>query len=220
MSQPQFTKDKSVLKQVLGLERLAEEYRPRRRLPRTSSFQFCSRAVHPTLRQHLQLSMDEGSTYSTMREKVINYESTTASWNSSTAYKEMEGFNKGQRQERWKGEAYGKDPKGKGKGKIDGKSKGKQFDTNKGKSFKSFGKQDGEGKETGGLAHDACKLCGARGHWSRQCPVCSLRQVANENETPAGSPANGGGAQSSAQGSRLWTWTLWRSPTVKLQFEW
>lgn len=121
--------------------------------------------------------MDEGSTYSTTREKVINYERTTASWNSSTAYKEMEGFNKGQRQERWKGEAYGKDSTGKGKGKIDGKSKGKQFDTNKGKSFKSLGKQDGEGKETGGLAHDACKLCGAIGVDSVLCVFCVRWQM-------------------------------------------
>ena len=37
---------------------------------------------------------------------------------------------------------------------------------------------------------------GGRGHWTGECPVCSLRQVAKENETRAGgSTTNGGGAQ-------------------------
>ena len=56
----------------------------------------------------------------------------------------------------------------------------------------------------GKLPYDACKLCGARGHWSKECPVRSLRQVTDDTKQAAGSPqaagstasGSGGGAQS------------------------
>ena len=126
----------------------------------------------------------------------------------------VKGFNKGKSKKGGKGKPYGKDDKGKGKGKSDGKSKGKQNDTYKGKGFKGYGKQDGQGKGKGGLAYDACKLCGGKGHWSRECPVRSLRQVAKENEIPAAS--SGAGVQSSAQSSTTGTSTVRRVQIIDL----
>ena len=162
-----------MLEQVLGLERLADEYRSvaKEEISDNTKLSVLLRVVHPTLRQHLQLSMDEGSTYATTREKFVNYERTTASWNSSTVYKELDirdrdkgdeavpmeidtvkGFNKGEGKKGGKGKSYGKDSKSKGKGKNDWKPKRKQSDTYEGKGFKGYGKQDGQGK--GGLAYD------------------------------------------------------------------
>ena len=164
---PQFTKDKSVLEQVLGLERLADEYHS------AAKEEISDNTKLSVLRQHIQLSMDEGSTYATTREKFVNYERTTASWNSSTVYKELDirdrdkgdeavpmeidtvkGFNKGKGKKGGKGKSYGKDSKSKGKGKNDWKPKRKQSDTYEGKGFKGYGKQDGQGKGKGGLAYD------------------------------------------------------------------
>jgi len=100
-----------------------------------------------------------------MREKVINYERTTTSWNSATVYREMDikdkhqhdeavpmevdrvkGFPKGKGKKGGKGKSFGKDGKSKGKGKGDGKSKGQNFDcNNKGKNPKGYGKNNGKG---------------------------------------------------------------------------
>ena len=154
-----------MLEQVLGLERLADEYHS------AAKEEISDNTKLSVLRQHIQLSMDEGSTYATTREKFVNYERTTASWNSSTVYKELDirdrdkgdeavpmeidtvkGFNKGKGKKGGKGKSYGKDSKSKGKGKNDWKPKRKQSDTYEGKGFKGYGKQDGQGK--GGLAYD------------------------------------------------------------------
>ena len=93
-----------------------------------------------------------------MREKVINYERTTTSWNSATVYGEMDIKDKHQHDEavpmevdRVKGFPKGKGKKGgngksKGKGKGDGKSKGQNFDcNNKGKNPNGYGKNNGKG---------------------------------------------------------------------------
>ena len=68
-----------MLEQVLGLERLADEYHSaaEEEISDNKKLSVLLRVVHPALRQHLQLSMDESATYATTREKVVNYERTT-----------------------------------------------------------------------------------------------------------------------------------------------
>lgn len=57
---------------------------------------------------------------------------------------------------------------------MKGKDKGKS------KDLKDYSKvADGRGKGKG-LPADVCKLCGGRGHWSRECPVRNLRQVSQD----------------------------------------
>ena len=184
LNHPTFVKDKTVAEQVLGLERLAEEYQTVAGEEISDiKLSVLLKLVTPALRQHLQLSLDESASYATTREKVINYERTTTSWNSASVYREMDikdrhqydetvpmevdrvkGFPKGKGKKGSKGKSSEKDGKSKGKSKNDGKSKGKNFDYGKGKNSKGYGKNDGKGK--GGLAYDACNLCGQRGHWS------------------------------------------------------
>ena len=239
LNHPPFVKEKTVVEQVLGLERLAEEYHTvaKEEVSDNTKLSVLLKVVTPALRQHLQLSMDEAATFAPTREKVINYERTTTSWNSAAVYREMDikdkhqnveavpmevdrakGFPKGKGKKGSKGKGFGKDGKSNGKGKSDGKSKGKSFDYGKGKNSKGFGKFDGKGK--GGLAYDACKLCGQRGHWSKECPVRSLRQVAKEGETPAaGSPASGSGVHGGAQSSMAASTTVRRVQVINLDGE-
>lgn len=80
------------------------------------------------LRQHIQLTMDDKTTYSELREKLLSFERTATSYSSSSVYRQ---FDIGRREDkhdesvpmdidRIKGKVKGK-AKGKGKGKDKGK---------------------------------------------------------------------------------------------------
>ena len=230
LNHPNFSKEKHLLEQVLGLERIAEEYHTvaKEEISDNTKLSVLLRVVPQQLRQHLQLQLDEAATYAVVRERVLAYERTTTSWTSQAVYRELDikdsgnrndeavpmeidrvkGKSKGKQKGKGKSGKDGKDGKGKGGWKGDGKSKGKGYgynygyDVNKGKG-KNYGKASGE-KGKGKLPYDACKLCGARGHWSKECPVRSLRQVTDGTKQAAGSPqaagstasGSGGGAQS------------------------
>ena len=56
------------------------------------------------------------------------------------------------------------------------KGKGKQY---KGKDGKG---KDAKGKGKG-VSSDACKLCGGKGRWSKECPMRALRQVSETSST-------------------------------------
>ena len=86
-----------------------------------------------------------------------------------------------------KGKGKGKDKGGKSKGKQKGKGYGSYANTDyKGKGKQQKGK-DGKGKDTKGkgkgVSQDTCKLCGGKGHWSRGCPMRTLRQVSEVAST-------------------------------------
>ena len=218
LAHPPFKKD-GVLEQVLGLERLAEEYAQvsKEELSDNTKLSVLLKVVPNNLRQHLQLQMDESADYLSVREKVLAYERTTTSWSSHTVYRKLDIKKdekvdeavpmeidriKGKQKGTGKGKlkSSGKDVKGKGKFKDGGKSKNKD----KGKS-KDYGKQGDAGRGKGkGLPNDMCKLCGNRGHWSRECPVRTLRQVAqdsvstvNTQSLVSGATGSGGAVQGS-----------------------
>lgn len=109
----------------------------------------------------------------------------------------VKGKMKGKQKGKSKG---GKDSKGKGKWKDGGKNKGKDY---KGKS-KSYGKStDGAQGKGKGVPADTCKLCGNKGHWSRECPVRTLRQVSQDGQSTAASQSlvSGSSGQQGVQGS-------------------
>ena len=87
----------------------------------------------------------------------------------------------------------GKDFKGNGKGKSDGKTKGKVKGKSKdvGKSYSGAGQ--GKGKT---LPGDTCWVCGEKGHWGRECPKRTVRQVGRSDAQPAAaSPTSIGSSQ-------------------------
>lgn len=203
LAHPNFNSEKTLVEQVLGLERLADEYAKvaNEEISDSMKLSVLLKVVPQKLRQHLQLQLTDETDYATTKEKVISYERTTTSWSSQAVYQELKikdkpanddgpaamdvdrvkGREKGKKGKGKSSTKDGKDGKGKGKWKSDGKSKSKD----KGK-YKSSGKAaDGFGRGKGkGIAKDQCKLCGGFGHWGKECPVKSLRQVAE------GSPAS------------------------------
>ena len=83
--------------------------------------------------------------------------------------------------------------KGKEKGKGKGKDKGGKSTegerlcmavmptrTSRAKANNRKEKMAGKGN---GLSQDTCKLCGGKGHWSRECPMRTLRQVSETAST-------------------------------------
>lgn len=93
-----------------------------------------------------------------------------------------------------KGKDKGKGKKGKRKGGKDSKGKGKT--KNEGKA-KDYGKSNAGGQGKGKtLPMDTRKVCGARGHWGRECPQSNLRQVSQaETQSVAPSAVSSGGSQ-------------------------
>ena len=85
------TKDRTLLDQILGLERLRAEY------ARASGSDIADdvmlsvlvRALPKALQQHVQLQMTETSSYDQVRTMVISYERTTTSWSAGKIHSEL-----------------------------------------------------------------------------------------------------------------------------------
>ena len=187
----------TMLEQLLGLERLAEEYGKvaKEEIGDNTKLSVLLRVMPAAVRQHLQLQMTEDTSYKEAREKMLAYERTTTSWGSQAIYKELAITKDHDRHDevipmdvdRVKGKE-----KGKGKGKDKGKQKGKGFGSYANVDFKGKGKQfkgkDGKGKDAKakgkGVSADRCKLCGGKGHWSKDCPMRALRQVRSVRHLP------------------------------------
>ena len=128
------------------------------------------RCLPAHIRQHVQLNLEDTSTYSTVRTKVLGFESVTNSWSSQRIHTEF-GIagtqpNNGPQpmevdmvQYKGKGKPGGKSKSDKGKGKQGTKGK---FDKGKSKADKGKGKQpDAES--------NVCLYCKKAGHWKRDC---------------------------------------------------
>lgn len=213
MSLPPFVKDKTLLEQIQGLERLREEYRKAggQALPDDVLLSTLLRVLPTHIRQQMQLRMTETTTYSEVRALVLSYESVTTSWTSHKIHSE---FGIGVSASQPYGgpspmeiDMIGKNGKGKGKrGKTkskDGKGKGGSFKGKGGKdgfTGKGKGHQDTHGKGKGGgqsqKADGNCLYCGKYGHWKRDCRAFqrdkqngTVRQV--ENQPAASVTASG-----------------------------
>ena len=93
LNHPNFTKDKgmTMLEQLLGLERLAEEYGKvaKEEIGDNTKLSVLLRVMPAAVRQNLQLQMTEDTSYKEAREKMLAYERTTTSWGSQAIYKEL-----------------------------------------------------------------------------------------------------------------------------------
>eukprot|EP00435_Cladocopium_sp_Y103_P061798 s1685_g23.t1 len=155
VSFPNFQKDRTCLEQIQAMERLAEEYR------RASGHEVSDDVLLSTLlrvlpkpvQQHIHLQMDEGTTFSQIKDKVLSYEKVTHAWSkerllmdigaaplgSVTSYNIIGGGTAPMEINQIKGKGKkGKSPYGKAKGKgkpvfPKGSGKGKSFDKGKGK---------------------------------------------------------------------------------------
>lgn len=123
------------------------------------------------MREHLQLTIKETTTYTEIRETVLSHEQASKTWSQESVTKSLNV----------KPDPNGPAPmdvdriqeKGKGKGKY--KGKGKQ-------NGKSKGKQKGKyaGKKGDDVGQNQCRICYGNGHWSRDCPQ-RVQQVTETN---------------------------------------
>ena len=88
---PQFSKDRTLLDQVLGLERLRAEYAKSSGadVPDDLMLSVLVRSLPRHIQQHVQLQMDETSSYEDIRSLVIGYEKITTSWSPGKIHSEL-----------------------------------------------------------------------------------------------------------------------------------
>ena len=151
---PAFLKDKSVMECILASEEVVHQYNQvtGEEYPKSLLMGTLIRCSPPNLRQHLQLTLQDSSTYKSVKETMLLYEKTTKAWSSESVLKEV-GATQGARQDEPtpmeidQAQAH---YKGKGKGKGKGKSKGKSGWSSWGVGAGSAWKGRGRGKGKGG----------------------------------------------------------------------
>ena len=206
MGLPAFNKTKTLREQIEGLERIATEYqRVSGSMPGEDILLgTLLRCLPSQVRSHIQLQMDDTTSYASVRSFVLSYEVTTTTWSAAKVHQslgvteppsepfpmEVDALTKG------KGKGKGKGKSSKGKGKGDGKSskggqgkgksdKGNQGKGKHGKGSKGKGKGSGKHQNPNPAASVICHNCQKPGHYARDC--WSPKAV-NQVETPR-SPA-------------------------------
>ena len=212
---PVFGKEKSSLESILAFEQLVMQYEEASgsTYPLELMSATLIRCCQPKLREQLQLSINEESTYQEIRDKVLSFERVSKIWSTDQVLKHVQ-----ETPSYTGGAADGPTPmevdrieKG-GKGKQKGKNKGRGFSgsewlsswaygrgrgrgrQNKGKG-KGKSKGKAKGKKGGGnkgkgkkggrgkVVYGQCSNCYEFGHWAKDCPHM-VNQVKQEPVPP------------------------------------
>ena len=155
---PAFPKDKSVMECILALEEVVHQYNQvtGEEYPKSLLMGTLIRCSPPNLRQHLQLTLQDSSTYKSVKETMLLYEKTTKEWSSESVLREV-GATQGGRQgdeptpmevDQVQGHYKGK-RKGKNKGKTKGKSNWSTWGFGAGSAWKGRGRGKGKGGRKG-----------------------------------------------------------------------
>ena len=196
MAYPSFNMKLSILPQLLKLEEHFTQYeRLGGKLPDMRAAVLL-KAISGPLKIHLNMTLNEGSSYAKIREAVLAYDTANTKWNESAALSfsssspmppspydpngaapmEIDRLQKGKEKGKGKtkdgkgGKSKGKEEKGKSKGKG-----GKMVSGAKGDGKGKGGKDKGKGKGS----VETCWTCGRPGHLAKDC--WRVRQV----EAPA-----------------------------------
>eukprot|EP00435_Cladocopium_sp_Y103_P025937 s2422_g6.t1 len=163
------------------------------------------------LREYLQLTITDRTTYGQLKETMLSYDKACKSWIPEAVLKSLQSstattsdYQGAQPMEVDRIENKGKGKKGKSKDKGKswwnygsvgtafgrGRGRGKGGRTNKGKGKgkqkgkgKSKGKFGGKkGKNKGKVDSQQCRICWEYGHWARECPNRMVQQVINDGQ--------------------------------------
>ena len=200
---PSFTSKSSMLEQILNFEQLVGQYESSSGnvYPGDLKAATILRCSPARVREYLQLSLKEESTYSDIREALLAYERVTKGYTSEQLLKQVQTGPDSEATPMEIDRIYkgsGKDS-GKGKSKKGGKDKGRGFDSfpwsfgrgkgkhgggrgkgrGKGKNKGKKGGKKGKGKQNkgGGKNNTGCFNCGDPRHWSKDCPHARVNQV-------------------------------------------
>ena len=215
-SYPSFPSSKSAMENILNYEALVAQFEELsgQTYPDELKSATLIRCTENRLREHLQLTVGDPTSYGQLKEAILNFEKASKSWTTEAVLKSLnpiaETNNNGpapmevDRNANEKGKGYkGKSNKGKSKGKSwwsfvsygfagRGRGRGKGCG-NKGKGKgKHKGKSKGKSKDNGkkgtrkgkGVDVQQCRLCLEFGDWSTECPNRMTNQVVN-NAPPA-----------------------------------
>ena len=224
-SWPSFNMNQLLQPQLLKLEEALEEARRAGSdIPDQLQQAILLKCVSGQLRTHLNLAVQDATTFKELREQVLRWDRSQQKWSNlifdessgatpmevDRVYADGRNWNGGGKKgDKGKGK-NGFPSKGNAKGKVKGKTKTKDGKGQKGKQkgemqSKGSGKQSVSGKGKNGKADVQCHKCGKDGHFARDCWGTSVRQVQSESSNnvqpvqqtsvPAGSPASSTSSQ-------------------------
>ena len=195
---PNFSGKQSMMESILQFEQLVQAYETSssQTYPKDLMTATLLRCAPTKIRDHLQLSLREDSSYADVREAMLSYERVTRGYTQEQIMKTLTSDHSADATvpmevDRVKGDYKGKGDHGKGKdkgrgkgwwsnmwsfGRGRGKGRGRGFKGG-GKKGKSKGKSKGKGKDKGhkggkskGKNKGECFNCGDPNHFSRDCP--------------------------------------------------
>ena len=200
---PNFNGKSSMLENILQYEHLVTQYEAAsgQTYPTDLKSATLIRCAPNRLKERLQLSLTDRSTYADVREALLSYDQVSRSFSQEQILKQLEIIEPRQAHDTSAPMEVdrvdkGKGKKGKGKGKSsswwntswsfgrgrDGRKgggrKGKGKGKGKHKGKKGGGKYYGKGKK--GKNNDGCRICGQLGHWGDECPQRQVHQVVQE----------------------------------------
>ena len=200
-SWPSFAMNQQLQPQLLRLEDALEEARKAgATIPDQLKQAILLKSVSGQLRTHLNLAIQETTTFAELRDHVLRWDRSQQRWNgllfsdeaasSTAAPMEVDRiYSSGKKGGKDKGKGWQQKGQQKGKGKSKTKSKGDGKSNNKGKhkgdgKSKSGGKSNdstgykGKGNSTSGVCH----RCGKPGHYARDCWASNVRAVQSEGQ--------------------------------------
>ena len=212
---PTFPKEKSSLECVLAFEQMVQQFEESSMSSYPDELKSATliRCCHAKVREYLQLTVTDSTTYGDIREAILSHDRASKVWSQETVLRSLTQGPAEQRtdgpipmevdrvfMEKGKGKEKGKFKGGKGKGGdwtsawgfLRGKGRGRGFKgkgkdkgKQKGKKGKSKGKSKGKNKSKGKLGQNQCSECLQYGHWARDCPnKMRVNQVEQSEQVP------------------------------------